>query len=303
MPATYFFKNASTIKYTGKGLKCGALHQVKIQETLQACGGLTRKALKAKLEAEEDKSWMGEAVASINDIVDKQLTRLAENDAIVAVKPGVAQAWEAAEAAGADHLAAKVHIKAVQKKAAAVKAKEYYLKQKAAHLDLKAKAEDLEAQLIEAQKRNAELLVKNEDLDCDNTYLQGENTCLLGEISRFEAQLIEAQNRNATLLGENAALLAENAAQALLLEKADDELELAETDLVCAKVECGLLQLEVKEEESCVDRLNVEMNGLTTEILGLRLILFAEFLAAAIAGLYLMAIYVPPQQQQLLLDF
>jgi arginase family enzyme len=119
MPATYVFKNASSIKYTGKGAKCGALHQAHIMTTLAGSAGLTRAALKAKLMAEEDKSWVGAAIASINDIVDTQLTKLVKNGALEAVKPGVAQLKERALAVGGDHAAAKALIKAEQKKAAA----------------------------------------------------------------------------------------------------------------------------------------------------------------------------------------
>ena len=293
MPATYVFKNESSIKYTGKGAKCGALHQAHIQDVLKASGGLTRAALKAKLVAEEDKSWVGTAIASINDIVDAQLTKLVKNGALEAVKPGVAQLKMRALAVGGDHAAAKALIKAEQKKAAAVKAKEYYLKQKAANYELKAKAEDLQVLL------DAALLEKDELKEALNA--KGvQNDELKAQIA---AQGVLLENAGYDLMEVSAELKDAKGELALVeaqLQDAKAELAFVEADLMYQKVEVSMLQDELGDEQRYVASLNKEANHLNTEVICLRGLLLLEFAVAVAAGIYFVVNYQPPVSQLLI---
>ena len=299
MPATYVFKNESSIKYTGKGAKCGALHQAHIQDVLKASGGLTRAALKAKLLSEADKSWIGVAIAPINDIVDAQLTKLVKNGALEAVKPGVAQLKMRALAVGGDHAAAKALIKAEQKKAAAVKAKEYYLKQKAANYELKAKAEDLQvlldAALQEKDELKEALKAKAEQNDELKAHIAAQGVLLekaVYDLMEASAEVKEAKGE----LGLAEAQLQDAKAE---LQDAKADLAFVEADLMYQKVEVGMLADELKDEQQHSASADSEAKYLNTELSSLRWILASQLVAAIGAGIYFLANYSPSQQLQI----
>jgi len=287
---TYVFKNASTIKYTGRGLKCGALHQEKIMGTLAGSAEMTHRELTAKFEAEEDKSWMGTATVSISKIVREQLKKLKKNGAIEAVKPGFTQLRERAEAVGVELASSRASIKAERKKARATKAKEYYLKQKAAIFELKAKADLLEQ---------------------ENAALKGALEAKAAEFSELQAQvaaqgvLLETADYDLQdiLRGTRAAEDELKAAKAELqdakaeLQDAKATLAFVEADLMYQKVEAGMLEDELKDEKSYAASLSKDTNHLNTEVNSLRFLLLLEFVLAVGAGIYFVVNYQPPVMQ------
>jgi chromosome segregation ATPase len=290
MSATYVFKNASTIKYTGKGLKCGALHQERIMGTLAGSAGMTQKQLIAKFEAEEDRSWTGTATVSIRKIVRLQLKKLVKNGAIEAVKPGFTQLKEQAEAVGADLATARAGIKAVQKKARATKAKEYYLKQKAAIFELKAKADLLEQENAALKGALEAKAVEFSELNAQFAEVQAQVAAQHVLLENAGYDLMEAATEVKDVKGELALVGAQ-------LQDVKADLDFAAADLMYQKVEVGMLKDELDDEQRYVASLNREANHLNTEVTSLRFLLLLEFMLAVGAGIYLMVHYQPPVSQ------